>query len=92
MMSTFLPASASATARLQDVSVLPVPPFGPSTQTSRPSLLAPTAAPLARCPRDRLAHREAELLLRLREERHVGRPDVEGATQEPVRRGRRRGR
>ena len=44
MTSTFCPASASATARLQDVSVLPVPPFGPRTQTSRPSSLAARAA------------------------------------------------
>ena len=46
MTSTFCPASASATARLVDVSVLPVPPFGPSTQISRPSVRSPGA----RCP------------------------------------------
>jgi hypothetical protein len=41
------------------------------------------------CPRstrDRLAHREAELLLRLREERHVGGADLERTPEEPVRR------
>ena len=85
MMSTFCPASASATARLHEVSVLPVPPFGPRTQMSRPSWLLRRAGVLARRPRDGLAHREAKLILRLREEGHVGRPGVERATQEPVR-------
>ena len=32
-----LPSSASATARLDDVTVLPVPPFGPSTVIISPS-------------------------------------------------------
>ena len=89
MTRTFFPASASATARLQDVSVFPVPPFGPRTQTRRASRSPwPAAAPLARCPRDRLAHDEPELLLRLGEQRHVCGSDVERPTQEAV--GRRR--
>ena len=44
--STFWCASASATARLQAVSVLPVPPFGPSTQMSRASPRWPFASAL----------------------------------------------
>ena len=32
-----MPSSASATARLDDVTVLPVPPFGPSTVIISPS-------------------------------------------------------
>ena len=47
--TTLWPASASATARLHEVSVLPVPPFGPSTQISAPlASPAPTLAPLRR--------------------------------------------
>ena len=89
MTSTLCPASASATARLHEVSVLPVPPFGPSTQISRPSSLTGLPSLLARSAGDRLAHREPELLLRLGEERHVGGPGLESPPEEPVRRRRR---
>ena len=86
MTKTLFPASASATARLHDVSVFPVPPLGPRTQTSLPSPCRVCAWPAPRGSRDRLAHREAELLLRLREQRHVRRTDLERAPEEPVRR------
>ena len=87
MTSTFWPASASATARLHDVSVLPVPPFGPSTQTSRPR-----AARRPRCPRP--GRRAIALLIANRScSFDCGKiamsaaPDLERPPEEPVRRG-----
>ena len=77
-------ASASATARLVDVSVLPVPPFGPSTQMSDGGVIAPGVD--VRAAGERLAHREPQLLLRERERDDVGRPRLERAPEEPVRR------
>ena len=88
MTITFLPARASAVARFVDVRVLPVPPFGPSTQISRLSLRSDCWALLTRMACDRDAHRESQLLLRLREDRHVGGPRLERAAEEPVRRRR----
>ena len=41
MIRTRAFVSASATARLHEVSVLPVPPFGPRTQIKRASPRAP---------------------------------------------------
>src|SRR4051794_14666635 len=47
--ATRRPAAASETARFALVSILPIPPFGPSTQISGDSALAPEpAAPLRR--------------------------------------------
>ena len=71
------------------MSVLPVPPFGPRTQTSRLSLLALAAARRSAVRRAiALLMTNAELLLRLREQRHVGGSDVERPAQEAVRRRR----
>jgi hypothetical protein len=54
-----------------------------------PAVLAPALVDaVRRVPRDRDAHREAELLLRLREDRHVVGSRLERAPEEPVRRGR----
>ena len=49
MSATFSPRCARQTERFVDVSVLPVPPFGPRTQTSREfSLTAGVIAPCLR--------------------------------------------
>ena len=65
-----MPSSASATARHVAVSVLPVPPFGPSTQISgaRVKRRGLGAAGLAR---DRLLQREQDVVRRLGQHDHV---------------------
>ena len=52
------PASASATPRLVDVTVLPMPPFGPRTHTRLPR---PRSGARARAARQRLLHGEERL-------------------------------
>ena len=78
-----LPSSASATARLEDVTVLPVPPFGPEHGDHRSLGHGDAAAPP---PRQRLLEREAELPCRLWQRNEVVGAGLEGPLQEPVRR------
>jgi hypothetical protein len=52
-----------------------------------PALPPLARGPVTRPPGDRLAHREAQLFLGLREDRHVRRADLERPPEEPVRRG-----
>ena len=87
------PASASATARFALVSVLPIPPFGPSTQMS--DLSAPAPAPARRCRRATAFSTAKRSCARHRRVSSPGADDevvgseLEGVLPEPVGRARR---
>ena len=83
MSATFSPRCARQTERFVDVSVLPVPPFGPRTQTSREfSLTAGRVGALLAG--HELVDLEADLLRRRREHDDVVCAGLERAPEEAV--------
>ena len=83
MSATFSPRCARQTERFVDVSVLPVPPFGPRTQTSREFSLT-AGVSVALLAGHELVDLEADLLRRRREHDDVVCAGLERAPEEAV--------
>ena len=83
MSATFSPRCARQTERLVEVSVLPVPPFGPRTQTSR-EFSVMSGVVRALLAGEQLVDLEADLLRRRREHDDVVCAGLERAPEEAV--------
>ena len=89
MTSTFLPRERERDREVAGGERLSCPTLRAEHAHEPPVLPVSNRGAVARGAGDSLAHREPELLLRLREERHVRGAGVERPAQEPVRGGRR---